>query len=639
MGWTRATVASTVAIATLLCVGASAASGVGGTPPPAQEVAPSAPEGAEAVFGENAAGDIFFNQHVSGARGAVRHADGSVTPLAKTLEGRGDMGSDGRLWLPISGSLWAFGADGSSTEYPITTGIGTTTTGLNEVRGGIDGRIWFIDTQRSRVGSISTDGTGATTVTIPGDSTLGGLEHIARSDDGRMWVNRSKGTLYAVSDTWAVSTYASIGKPVYGLAGNPSGLYAVVGNKLLRISAGGSATPVTLPVSSQITGPPVASNVWVWIGNATVISPTGRIVQYSMPVDYVASDLYGGIFAYPDHVEVAPSLAGGLVGVVGTKLVRIANPDVGVNLKLRSTVVSAKGANVLRVTASARTPGGSPLDGTYEVRLGWSRYIPDGMLPIERSSRAIGTVEVRSGTGTVDIPLTPATVRGTPVPDSLDHGNCCSLRLRTEDGVNSVFNAAGGLQPSSTMQWLDRMNGQALGRPMDTAGITYWAAKLASGTPRVTVAQSIVDSTAWRRQRVTSAYQRWLGRKPDATGLEYWQNWLKAHTTSDLDFQIGTTAAARDAAGTSTGERANHLAAALRLSSASADGFRKQLAAGTPWSTLVRSAYFSNSAAQRRMTDLAPRSAYTPSLADQVAEFRSSRDERGPLVKALATMP
>ena len=149
--------------------------------------------------------------------------------------------------------------------------------------------------------------------------------------------------------------------------------------------------------------------------------------------------------------------------ILSLKQALIANLDVGVNLKLRSTVVSAKGANVLRVTASARTPGGSPLDGTYEVRLGWSRYIPDGMLPIERSSRAIGTVEVRSGTGTVDIPLTPATVRGTPVPDSLDHGNCCSLRLRTEDGVNSVFNAAGGLQPSSTMQWLDRMNGQALG--------------------------------------------------------------------------------------------------------------------------------------------------------------------------------
>jgi hypothetical protein len=358
-----------------------------------------------------------------------------------------------------------------------------------------------------------------------------------------------------------------------------------------------------------------------------------------MPVDYGIQDLQGGAFVYPDRVTVAPSLAGGLVGAVGPDLVRIASPDVGVNLKVRSTVVAAKGANVLRVTASARTPGGSPVSGTYEVRIGWNRYIPDGLTYYERATRRVGSVQVVNGAGTVDLPITPAMVRGTPVPYSLDHGNCCSILLRTSGGVSSVIGAAGPLAASSTMQWLDRMNGQALARPMDTAGITYWAARLASGTPRATVTQSIVGSTAWRRQRVTSAYQRWLGRKPDANGLEYWQAWLKGHTTSDLDFQIGTTAAARDAAGTSTGERANHLAAALRLSSASADGFRKQLAAGTSWSTLVHSAYFSNSAAQRRMTDLAPRSAYTPSLASQVAELRSTRDERGPLVKALATMP
>lgn len=638
MGRKGKAIASVAAALAVLLGAAPVASAAGSTPPPAQVVAPAAPTGAEDVFGENQAGDIFFNRHGGDPKGAVRHADGSITPLAKTLAGRGDMGSDGRLWLPIGGSLWAFGADGSSTEYPITTSSGTTNTGIVEVRAGVDGRIWFVDTLRSRVGTIETDGTGATTVTIPGDSSLGGVEHIARSEDGGMWVNRSKGQLYSVLDS-RVTAYGSIGKPVLGLAGNPSGLYAVVGATLLKISSTGVATPVSLPVTSQIAGAPVASNVWIWIGNATVISATGRIIQYSLPVDYVIGDLQSGAYVYPDRVAVAPSLAGGLVGAVGPNLVRIANPDVGVNLKVRSTVVAAKGANVLRVTATARTPGGKPVSGTYEVRIGWNRYIPDGFTYVERMTRTVGTVSVQSGTGTVDIPITPSTVRGTPVPESLDHGNCCSILLRTSGGVSSVIGAAGPLAASPTMQWLDRMNGQALARPMDTAGITYWAAKLAGGTPRVAVTESIVGSTAWRRQRVTSAYQRWLGRKPDANGLEYWQVWLKGHTTSDLDFQIGTTAAARDAAGTGTGERANHLAAALRLSSASADGFRKQLAAGTPWSTLVRSAYFSNSAAQRRMTDLAPRSAYTPSLASQVAEFRSTRDERGPLVKALATMP
>ncbi|WP_421120774.1 DUF4214 domain-containing protein [Aquihabitans daechungensis] len=454
-------------------------------------------------------------------------------------------------------------------------------------------------------------------------------------------MSRSKGALYAVlPSTSAVTTYGSIGRPVLGLAGNPSGLYAVVGSKLLKISSTGVAQQVVLPVTSQISGPPVASNVWIWIGSATVISPTGRINQYSLPVDYrIISNPGGLLFAYPDRVAVAPSFAGGIVGIVGQNLVKIANPDVGVNLKVRSSVVAAKGANVLRVVATVRTPGGAARSGTYEVRIGWNRYIPDGLFSYERASRRVGTVQVVNGTGTVDIPITPAMVRGTPVPNTLDHGNCCSISLRTAEGVSSVIGAAGSLQPSSTMLWLDRMNGRALGRPMDTAGLNYWAAKLASGTSRATVTRSIVDSTAWRRQRVISAYQRWLKRTPDANGLEYWQNWLKTHTTSDLDFQLGTTPAGRDAGGTSSAQRGKHLAAALRLSSSSASSFQQQLEQGASWSGLVRSAYFSNSASQRRMTDLAPRSSFTPSLTALVAEFRASRDERGPLVKALATMP
>jgi hypothetical protein len=618
-----------------LLAGAAPASAA--LPPPAVAVSPPAPTGAVDVFGENAAGDVFFNRPTADPRGAVRHADGTITALGKTLSGRGDMGPDGRLWLPIDGALWAFAADGTSTPYPITTTAGTLSTALSEVRTGIDGRIWFLDNKVYRTGSIATDGTGGVAFPVPGDR---GLEHIARGNDGRMWITRSTGIVHAVTPAGVVSTYGSVGKPVDGLGSNPSGVYAVAAGRLQKIAPTGGISSVSLPVASSAYGAPVSSGGWIWYGNATVISPSGRIIQFSMPVDYDLHDLQGGnLFTYPDRVAVAPSLAGGFVGVVGPSIVRIPNPDVGVNLKVRTSIVSSRGANWLHVVATARTPGGAPVSGSYQVRIAWNRYIPDGFTYIERLTRRVGAVEVRNGTGTVDIPITPSMVAGTPEPYTLDHGNCCAVLLRTTEGLSSVSTGYGDLDPSSTMAYLDRMNGRALGRSMDTAGLVYWAAKMAAGTPRVTVTKSIVDSTAWRRQRVTAAYQRWLGRKPDANGLEYWQNWLKGHTTSDLDFQLGTTAAGRDAGGTSNAARGKHLAAALRLASASASGFTKQLDQGTPWSTLVRTAYFSNSAAQRRMTDLAPRSAYTPSLSAQVAEFRSSRDERGPLVKALATMP
>jgi hypothetical protein len=629
----------TAAISVVVLGAGSMATPVGassGVPHPAELVSPPVPNTVD-VFGQNAAGDIFYNRNVADPRGAVRHPDGSVTQLPKTLGGRGDLGPDGRLWLPLDGSLWAFGSDGSGTEYPITTASGTTTTGLTEVRSGVDGRIWFLDAQRSRIGSLETDGTGAAAVAVPGER---GLEHLARGIDGRMWATRSVGTVHAVTPDLAVTTYPSIGKPVEGLTSNPSGVYAVTAGRLLRISPSGVAANVAMPVSSSVRGVPAASaDGWIWIGGATVVSPSGRISQFAMPVEYTYAEFAGGgLIAYPDRLGVAGSQAGGFVGVVGQQLVRIEDPDVGVNLRVRASFTEAKGTKVMRVVATARTPGGAARSGTYDVRLGWNRYIPDGLLYIERTSRKIATVVIRDGTGTVDIPITPALVAGTPLPYTLDHGNCCTVSLRA-DGLSSIAVGVGSVQPSTTMQWLDRMNARALGRSMDTAGLVYWAGKLAARTPRATVTKSIVDSTAWRRQRVASAYQRWLKRKPDPKGLEYWQNWLKTHTTSDLDFALGTTAAGRDAGGTSNAARGKHLASALRLASASATQFTQQLDRGSSWSSVVRSAYFGSAAAQRRMSDLAPRSSFTPSLGDLVAEFVRTRDERGPLVKALATMP
>ena len=84
------------------------------------------------------------------------------------------------------------------------------------------------------------------------------------------------------------------------------------------------------------------------------------ISQFAMPVDYDLSNLGGsGLIAYPDRVAVAPSAAGGFVGVVGASLVRIPNPDVGVNLAVSTRVSLTKGVNVLHIRATARTPGGA----------------------------------------------------------------------------------------------------------------------------------------------------------------------------------------------------------------------------------------------------------------------------------------
>lgn len=194
-----------------------------------------------------------------------------------------------------------------------------------------------------------------------------------------------------------------------------------------------------------------------------------------------------------------------------------------------------------------------------------------------------------------------------------------------------------GAVPARTVAWLDRMNRQALGRDMDPEGTRYWAARLAAGAPRVEVTDHLVNSETWRRYRVAEAYQRWLGTTPDVATVERWQRWLASNPTSELDIRLASSADGRTAAGTTNAERAQHLADALNLPAA-APHFAKQLGDGAPWGAVVREGYLSHPASDRRMLDLAPASAYTPTLTAQVEAFRSSGDERVPLARALATL-
>lgn len=197
--------------------------------------------------------------------------------------------------------------------------------------------------------------------------------------------------------------------------------------------------------------------------------------------------------------------------------------------------------------------------------------------------------------------------------------------------------AADPALPPRTVAWLDRMSRHAIGRGMDPAGTRYWATRLASGAPRVEATEDLVGTATWRRSRITEAYGRWLRTTPDPVSLDRWQRWLVDHPTSELDIRLAGSAEGRAAAGTTDAQRARSLAGALNLPTA-APHFAKQLAEGMPWGAVVRAGYLSHPASDRRMLDLAPRSAYTPDLPALVAEYRESGDERAPLARALATL-
>ncbi|MCB0972688.1 MAG: SGNH/GDSL hydrolase family protein, partial [Acidimicrobiales bacterium] len=193
--------------------------------------------------------------------------------------------------------------------------------------------------------------------------------------------------------------------------------------------------------------------------------------------------------------------------------------------------------------------------------------------------------------------------------------------------------------PERTLAWLDRVTTLAQGVEMDDEGLRYWGERLVLGDARVAVAEALVSSEAWRHQRVVEAHRRWLGTDPDEATERRWTSWLATHTTSELDLALATSEEGEAASGTTHRERAQHLADALALPEAAVDHFEARLDRGVEWDTVVRDGYFSLPASDQRMVGLAPSSPYTPPTEQLIAEFRTTGDERAPLVQALATTP
>lgn len=630
----------------------------GALPAPAVGVVPAPEGGASRVFGANAAGDTFYDRGVTytggglaGGEGRVRHADGSTTDLARPLDGRGAVGPDGRLWLPLDGSLWSVAPDGTFAEHPITAPEATATTGIVQVEVGPDGRIWFLDRNRSSVGSIATDGSDPQVWPLAG---AGALARFAPGPDGRMWVVHDQGALQAVTTDGTVTDYPSLGAGVRALRATSGALYAVVRGALVRIDPDGARTTVWRDADVGLVDVG-SSGGWAWFAatdsltsaQLLAVSPSGRIAPFGMLQSWLLPGS-GPVFS------LAPDAQGGFVGAVGGQLARIPNPAVEEVLAASGRVVLRNGTYWLQVDATARTPGGRGLSGTFDVVLWGGMLYGDtpGFL-LEKRQTLGGRVTITNGRGGVDIPITAALVRSAR-PQVLLHASCCDVSIRRpgpagspglsswQEGVTGgpLGSYYGPVVPSHEAAWLDDMTNRALGKPIVTASVVAAAARMAAGTSdRVAETRRIVWSVQWRRHRVVDAYQRWFGRNPTSSEREYWAGRLDGGTTSAMDVALGAKDVARDAAGTTNSARGTHLAEALHLPASYAAGYRSKLDAGVPWSTVVYDAYWSSAAKQRRIDDMGPRSAFTPSLSALGSELGRTRDERGPLVSVLSTMP
>jgi hypothetical protein len=619
------------------------------SPAPTVEVDPS-PGLVLEVFGANSRGDVFFNTSSPatpyvGSEGRIRRADGAVVELASPLGGDGAIASDGALWASIDGSLWRVDPDGTLAEHPVMGTGDTASASIGEVEVGPDGRIWFVDPARAQVGSVAADGSGLVVHPVPGP---GGPTQLAPGVDGRMWLTRQGGGISAVASDGTVTSYGSLGRNATGLRATALGLYAATNAALVHIGVDG-AQRVVRPSSWTSLADVGTADGWAWFASGTevlAVSPSGRIAPFAIEDGWRLPDSSGGLSLVPDP-------AGGFVGAYGARMVRVPSAAVNETFSVAAQVVASRGANVLRVSVRATTPGGAPLGGRLDVVL-WGTYaIPEGYLLVEKRATVVGRVEVVAGRATADIPITPDLVRRAR-PGGLLHTSCCTITVRRPPtpagpGLGSWPGAISGgdpnsyygpVVPSRTMIWLDAMHRGATGRTMDTGGMTYWAAQLASGrATRISVTEAVVDSAAYRRHRVTDAYQRWFRRAPSSSELSYWSERLITTTTSGMDLALAAKPSARDARGTTNAQRAAHLAAALHLPGTSAPAYAARLDSGVGWTTVVRDAYWSASAKTKRLNEMGTRSAFTPSLSLLGAEWQRTGDERSALIAILATLP
>ena|SRR5438552_3650587 len=98
-------------------------------------------------------------------------------------------------------------------------------------------------------------------------------------------------------------------------------------------------------------------------------------------------------------------------------------------------------------------------------------------------------------------------------------------------GSAEYFSSQGA---STNAGFLNSLYLDLLNRPIDSASSTFYLNQLGLGATRSDVALSVQSSDEWRGDIVTSYYQQFLHRAPDATGLAAFKSLLSTGTEQDV---------------------------------------------------------------------------------------------------------
>ncbi len=170
------------------------------------------------------------------------------------------VGSDGNLWATDGDSLWKITTDGDTTEYAF---VGSSLLGICA---GPDGNLWILDNagdngaQTRKVWKVTTAGV-KTSYNLTGSFLRGG---ICAGPDGNIWLTDFYNKTWSVTMSGVATAHGLDGGVPTDICAGPDGnLWASGGNKVWKLTTGGTSTAYT--GSGTFTGMCVGPDGNIWI--------------------------------------------------------------------------------------------------------------------------------------------------------------------------------------------------------------------------------------------------------------------------------------------------------------------------------------------------------------------------------------
>lgn len=312
---------------------------------------------------------------------------------------------------------------------------------------------------------------------LPADFTATGLSHVVV---GGASITTSSGAGGSINDTVNLPAGGSI---VYFLSGTVSAAATGTLSNSAQVAAGANSASAldTDAVTTQAkisitktdnTGGNSATGAKGSIAPGSTVTYT-VVVSNSGPSDVTGATIADALPAGISGFSYTASAAGGATGFSATGSGAI--DDTAVNLPV--------GGSVTYVVTASVAPGASGVvTNTANVTL------PGG--------------EVNSGSGSA------------AVSDN--------VAATVPQGIGYLAGAPGD---GSAQTFVHNLYRELLGREPDPAGEAYWVAQVQqndTAVGRQTVISSFLNSTEYKDHYITTLYEVFLGRAPEAAGLQFW---------------------------------------------------------------------------------------------------------------------